>query len=232
MNQTENENLDLTEEKDEKNKQKWNMVGSFICLLFFLALGLTEFFQIKRWCFEGEHAIYSFICLAAYSSFVLAAWVIRKYKLSFRQYMTTILVTSVFCAVVMYFSHNMNLYILQKHISYDIQYLNGSASYLRELFVEWDYNSADEASQATYQDLLSGVMITNWDEPENELQKAIADKLHISSFEQYRYHFYTNKGQAMVFLKIVDDSIYMRLVNPTQPVNQTIDVWYPLDVKK
>jgi len=163
----------------------------------------------------------SFVCMAVDCLLLLVAWRMYKKEGPLGAYAFLIVVIAGFCIMVKTQAHNLDMYILEKSISNDYNYLAGSVGYMNDIFEEWDYDKADVSSKKTYDALCKGVMITNWEEPENKLQQLMANQLHIGSFEQLRYHFYTVKGQAEVYLVIKDGRATMRLVNPTPLVTET-----------
>lgn len=205
---------ELESKKMERNGN-WRKVGLFTSLLIFFALEITEYFYAREWFHHGIGLDVFRICMVVYCIVLFVAWQLRKIEFSFVQYIVAMIITLAFCLFIRDSAHNLAMYILQKDISYDFHYLSGSAGYINDILDEWNYERADASSKKTYDAMCKGVMITNWENPENQLQRLIADKLHISSFEQYRYHFYTVDGQAQVFLKVVDGRVTLRLVNPT-----------------
>lgn len=192
-------------------KCNWNMVGTIFVLLLFLGLEVWNIVTMIEW---GDCGVW---IISMVLNFVLLpiALLIYKQKFSIFQYFIVVLLTLGLCVFVRSQVESLNMYIFQKAISNDLNYLDGSAYYINDILEEWDYDTADDSSRATYDSLCRGVMITNWEEPRNDLERAIAAELYISSFEQYRYHFYTVSGQAQVYVKVTNNRTDMRLINPT-----------------
>lgn len=168
--------------------------------------------------------VFFLIGMASACVFLLLVRLLKKYQVSMKQFL--VLLISCVCFVMFVWGGSIKAYryALYTDAGFDYHYLYGSASYINDILDHWDYETADEASRKTYDELCEGVIVTDWKEPQSELQKLIAQSWHVDSFRQYRKNFYTSWGQAKVLVKIEDNRATIRLLNPTPWVLTLPDV--------
>lgn len=206
----------MSESKEQK--VKWNVVGAISCLVLFAVLETIEIISIITWKERGHLFI---ICAVLYCLLLPAAFLLYKLKVKAVEYFLTMLALLFVGFFVGSLAPQFTLRNLLGEISDDLYCLNQTAIAINDIWNELDYTSLDESSRATYDALCDGVMITDWDIPKNDLERGIADKLEIASFEDYKNDFGTAPGTAQVYAKVTDGKTDIRLINPTPLILKT-----------
>lgn len=218
----------------EKKKMDGNIIGRFVSILIFLAVEIAIlFYSNSRARFLGSGIeIFAVLCVIGVIYFFIHFGMI--YSFIYLRNMTLVkhlIVSLVFTAILLCcfrVAYKFDIYVLHHDFSDDQGKLEADARMLSLGLKDWDYENADVSAKQTYDALCKGVMITNWDKPKDELQELILEQLHEGSFEAYRYRYKLVSGQAEVYMKIVDDTVYLRLINPTPDVclHPMIDSYY------
>lgn len=196
----------------KEQKVKWNVVGAISCLVLFAVMEIMEIINMIVWKDRG----YVFIaCIVIYCLLLPIAYLLYKLKVKAVAYLLTMILLLGGSFLTGSLARQLTVRNLQGEIAYDITILDQIAIAINDTWNELDVASLDESSRATYDALCDGVMISDWDIPKNDLESKIADKLEISSFEDYNNEFSTSLGPAQVYAKVTDGKTDIRLTNPT-----------------
>lgn len=101
-------------------------------------------------------------------------------------------------------------YTFRSRVEHDKQYL-------------WDIHSAiymavDSVGEGeSYEQLLEGCYISDWTVPEDEFAVTIAESLGISDFAQLEDRIYCSDGKPVIYVKITDGEVCVRMENPLRP---------------
>lgn len=103
--------------------------------------------------------------------------------------------------------------ILHNRVSHDFRYLVMISDSIVAVLME---DGTDRTSDS-YRQMSEGCYISDWDEPEDEFSREIAGYIGISDYSELEGKFYTSDGSPRIYVKIFEESVIVRMVNPLLP---------------
>ena len=205
------------------------------CILLFAVFFCLDMIFFQQWKFmKGNCDSLFVLCLFFYSIWIVFALALkkqsnsekyrddveaditRKERWSIEQILFTMIILFLLSLYANYTAHSMTGYIFNTMVEHDI--------------VQADIVSRDVAcaieecknvtNKETYAKLCEGIDITTWGEPKDELQALIAETMNIDDFSLLRGDFKVSDGDAQIFVKIIDEKVTVRLLNPITEVSR------------
>lgn len=140
----------------------------------------------------------------------------RKERWSLEQILFTMIILCLLSLFANYTAHSMTRYIFNTMVEHDIVQadivLRGVVGAIEEC--------GAVTCKETYAELCEGVDITTWGAPKDELQTLLAENMNIDDFSLMRDDFKVSDGDAQIYVKITDDKVTVRLLNPIDEVSQ------------
>ena len=212
------------------------------CLLIFAIFFILDIKYLITWGFMKVNCKAMFImCLIFYLIWIVFALILktqsngekyrddvetdtsRKERWSIEQVIFTIVILVLLSLFANYTAHSMTKYFFEGMIDYDMV----QADTIRCAVVNAISQHTDESGAViideTYNELCEGVDITTWGIPADELQEIIAREMQVDDFSQLNDYFKLADGDAEIFVKIVDDNVTVRLLNPVKQLLQKSD---------
>lgn len=211
---------------------KWCSRTCFLIFVMFLLLDVNYYF---KWKFMEENCKSLFVlCFLFYLIWPVFALALkkqsnkekyrddvevdaaRKERWNLEQVIFTMLILCVLSLFANYTAHSMTGYIFNTMVDHDMV----QADIVRRgvtCAIEECKNVTDKESFA---ELCAGIDITKWGVPEDELQVLIAESMNIDDFSLMRDDFKVSDGQAQIYVKISDEKVTVRLLNPIEEVSR------------
>lgn len=209
---------------------KWCSRACFLIFVIFLLFDVSYFLQ---WKFMEENCKSLFVlCFFFYLIWLVFALVLkkqsnkekyrddvevdatRKERWNLEQVIFTMLILCLLSLFANSTAHSMTRYIFNTMVDHDMV----QADIVRRgvtCALEECKNVTDKESFA---ELCAGIDITTWGVPEDELQVLIAESMNIDDFSLMRDDFKVSDGEAQVYVKINDEKVTVRLLNPVKEV--------------
>ena len=102
---------------------------------------------------------------------------------------------------------------LHNRVSHDFEYLQTISDSIHMILMEGEVDS----TFASYKQLCEGCYISDWGEPEDDFSREIAEYIGISDYSELEEKFYTSDGSPRIYVKIFENDVRIRMVNPLLP---------------
>ena len=226
--------------EDVQDRNKASFILGICCLIALLLLLGVNIWYITEWYFLNVGELVFLIGLMSVVDIALFIYGIiffrqtnekrykddveidnaRKNRMPVPEGILTILILLGISILVKYTAHSMTDYVFKSRISADmetVQNIHQSLTSAYEMMQEKDmYNEWE----ATKNELVQGVDITTWGVPKDEFQTEVANMLGISDFTELQEEFNTADGAAVVYVKLVEETLVVELKNPVTKVNE------------
>ncbi len=214
---------------------KWSAIACICIFIAFLALDVQYYF---RWKFMKDDCKSVFVlCFLFYLIWIIFAIALkkqsnrykyrddveidttRKERWSLEQILFTMIVLCLLSFFTNYTAHSITKYIFNAWVEHDmVQADIVSRDILSAIEECQDENGAVKCKE-TYAELCEGIDITTWGVPKDELQTLIAKNMNIDDFSFMRDDFRVSDGDARIFVKITDEKVTVRLLNPVKELS-------------
>ncbi len=205
------------------------------CALIFAVFFVLDVLYFLKWKFMKDNCKSLFVlCFLFYLIWIIFAFALkkqsnkekyrddveidtaRKERWSLEQILFTMIILCLLSLFANYTAHSMTGYIFNTMVEHDIVQadivLRGVAGAVRECEAV--------TCEESYTELREGVDITTWGVPKDELQILIAEAMSIDDFSFMRDDFKVSDGDAQIYVKITDDKVIVRLLNPIAEVSK------------
>lgn len=205
------------------------------CVLIFAVFLVLDVLYFLKWKFMKDNCKSLFVlCFFFYLIWIIFALALkkqsnrekyrddvepdnkRKERWSLEQILFTMIVLCLLSLFANYTAHSMTRYIFNAMVEHDMVQADIVLSGVVSAIEECEAVTYKE----TYAELCEGVDITTWGVPKDELQTLIAGTMNIEDFSFMRDDFKVSDGDAQIYVKITDEKVVVRLLNPINEVSQ------------
>ena len=148
----------------------------------------------------------------------------RKERWSLEQILFTMTILCLLCIFANDTAYSMTKYVFNGLVDHDMLQADTVRQGVMRAVKEYKDESAEVnkalTGQDTYAALCEGVDITTWGVPEDDLQELIAETLYVEDFSLMRDDFQLSDGDAQIFVKVDDEAVTVRLLNPVKEVSR------------
>lgn len=213
--------------------------GYRACILIFAVFIILDVGYFLQWKFMKETCKSLFVlCFFFYLIWILFALVLkkqsnkekyrddvepdttRKERWSLEENLLAMIILCLLSLFANSTAYSMTKYIFNTMVDHDMV----QADILRRGVISAITECKDEngavTCKETYAELCEGVDITIWGVPKDELQTSIAETMNVEDFSLMRDDFKLSDGDAQIFVKIVDEKVTVRLLNPVKEISR------------
>lgn len=229
----------ITDVKEISLFGRHSIWGAGVCIFIFAVFFVLDMVYFLQWKFMGENCKAVFVlCFFFYLVWIVLALVLtkqsnkdkfrddvetdttRKERWSLEQILFTMIILCLLSLGVNHTAYSMTKYIFYGCIDHDME----QADMVRKSVIDAITQCKDEygtvTCQETYAKLCEGVDITTWGVPKDELQALMAETMSVEDFSLLRDDYKLSDGDAKVFVKITDEKVTVRLLNPVKEVSK------------
>ena len=142
----------------------------------------------------------------------------RKVRNNAITILVKLIIFSVICTFANNSAHSMTRYIFETRVHYDKEEMDKIRYAMNEAMSELDSETLEACP--SYTELLDGVDIVQWGKPEDAFQTAVAEKLQITSFEEYRDEFRMSED-AGVYVELKSGKLTLTLLNTIKETSKS-----------
>lgn len=209
------------------------------CILIFLFFFVLDVRYILQWKFMKDNCKSLFVlCLFFYLIWIVFALALkkqgnkekyrddvepditRKERWGLEQILFTMIVLFLLSLFANDTAYSMTKYIFNGMVDYDMTQADTVRRGVVSAIAECKDENGTVTCKETYAELCEGVDVTIWGAPKDELQTLIAETLNIEDFSFMRDDFRLSDGDAQIFVKVTDENVTVRLLNPVKEVSQ------------
>ena len=117
---------------------------------------------------------------------------------------------------------SMTDYLFKSKVEKSVTDVRHVQQVLSSVYVDMKNRDFDMDGNASVQEMLKGVDITTWGTPKDSFQQEVAAVLGIEDFSELKDDFYAADGDAVVYVKLVDDEICVQILNVYDKVEREI----------
>lgn len=123
------------------------------------------------------------------------------------------------CAIAINLAVSTTKYVFEAQIDGDMLQADSIRRDVLSVMKEYE-RDGKQASSASYRAICSGVVLTEWKTPEDELQCSLAEKLQIADFGELANDFKMSDGRARIYVQYRDGNAIVELLNPIGEVEK------------
>lgn len=117
---------------------------------------------------------------------------------------------------------SMTDYLFKSKVEKSVTDVQHVQQVLSSVYIDMKNRDFDMDGNASVQEMLKGVDITTWGTPKDSFQQEVAAVLGIEDFSELKDDFYAVDGDAVVYVKLVDDEIRVQILNVYDKVEREI----------
>lgn len=142
----------------------------------------------------------------------------RKERYSVERIILTIVIIAAFSLFAVSTASSMTKYVYKTKISSDRDKLMEISNSVAKIIGEYDGEYDDLLRDESYIDLCSGVDITSMDTNDNDVAYKLCERLGIVSLSELKDDFNYADGDAVVFVTVSEQEVFVELQNPIEAV--------------
>ncbi|MGN0495870.1 MAG: hypothetical protein ACI4GW_06560 [Lachnospiraceae bacterium] len=229
----------LTDVEETSLFYQYSIWGARFCIFIFAVFVLLDVFYLQQWKFMGENCKAVFVlCFFFYLVWIVLALVLtkqsnkdkyrddvetdttRKERWSLEQILFTMIILCLLSLWVNNTAYSMTKYIFAGYVDYDMEQVDMVRKSVIGAITECKDENGTVTCEETYNKLCEGVDITTWGVPKDEMQTLIAEAMNVEDFSLLRDDYKLSDGDAKVFVKITNEKVTVRLLNPVKEVSE------------